>query len=123
MVTRTDDGRARVELFGVGDEGAVAGSEPERVAPRQMYAVLAAVLVTGAVFFCVTSRYFDPFTPVAPDAQQHFYEGQARALLGGRLDVPADAIGDEAIVVAGRDYGYYGIAPALLRLPIMVFAP
>ncbi|PTX92602.1 hypothetical protein DB354_14850 [Opitutus sp. ER46] len=46
-----------------------------------------------------------------------FYDYQAQSLLAGRLDVPDEAIRDEAFVVGGRYYGYFGPTPAILRLP------
>lgn len=50
-----------------------------------------------------------------------FYDFQALSLLRGRLDVPQVAIGDEAFIHAGRYYGYFGLTPALLRLPFVAF--
>ena len=51
----------------------------------------------------------------------NFYEHQAASLLQGRLDVPSEAISGEAFIVNGRRYGYFGITPALLRLPFVIF--
>jgi hypothetical protein len=82
--------------------------------------VVVTIVLAGVLFFFVTTNHF-AFTRDGPDAQGRFYEGQATAILHGHLDVPRSAIGDEAIVVGGRDYGYYGIAPALLRVPVMAF--
>jgi hypothetical protein len=50
-----------------------------------------------------------------------FYDHQATSLLHGRLDVPTDAIGGEAFVFEGRTYGYFGLTPALLRLPFVIY--
>lgn len=62
-------------------------------------------------------RLFDsePFT--------EFYDAQARAMLHCRLDVPPRAIGFEAFVRDGKSYGYFGIGPALLRLPLAAVFP
>ncbi len=46
-----------------------------------------------------------------------FYDFQAKSLLEGRLDVPLEAIQFEAFVREGKVYGYFGLTPALLRLP------
>lgn len=46
-----------------------------------------------------------------------FYDHQASSLLHGRLDVPEEALGGEAFIHEGKVYGYFGITPALLRLP------
>ena len=49
-----------------------------------------------------------------------FYDAQARSLIEGRLDVPAAAIGSEAFTFQGKTYGYFGIGPALLRIPLVI---
>jgi hypothetical protein len=48
-----------------------------------------------------------------------FYDAQARSILAGRLDVPPAAIGTESFTFQGRTYGYFGIAPSLLRIPLV----
>jgi hypothetical protein len=40
--------------------------------------------------------------------------------LNGHVDVPREAIGFEAFIVNGRYYGYFGIGPALLRIPLLL---
>ena len=52
-----------------------------------------------------------------------FYDAQAKSLLEGRLDVAPVAISGEAFVRDGKSYGYFGIAPALLRLPLNLLLP
>jgi len=49
-----------------------------------------------------------------------FYDALARSILHGHLDVPRDAIGVEAFTFEGRAYGYFGIGPALLRIPLVL---
>ena len=49
-----------------------------------------------------------------------FYDAQARSLIAGRLDVPQAAIGTESFTFHGRTYGYFGIGPALLRVPLVL---
>ena len=49
-----------------------------------------------------------------------FYDYQALSLLQGRLDVFCPAIQGEAFVIDGRCYGYFGITPALLRIPFVL---
>jgi hypothetical protein len=65
-------------------------------------------LVTGGTFRFVFEESFG-----------QFYDYQAASLLRGRLDVPADALAGERFEVNGKIYGYYGITPALLRLPVV----
>lgn len=49
-----------------------------------------------------------------------FYDAQALSMIDGRFDVPPSAIGFEAFTVHGKTYGYFGIAPALLRIPLVI---
>ncbi|MSU22439.1 MAG: hypothetical protein EXS32_01295 [Opitutus sp.] len=55
-----------------------------------------------------------------PEVFGIFYDYQAASLLHGRLDVPAAGISGEAFVVDGKHYGYFGVTPALLRLPFVI---
>lgn len=48
-----------------------------------------------------------------------FFDAQAKSLLKGRLDVPLSAIQAEAFIVNGKYYGYFGLTPALLRIPLV----
>lgn len=48
-----------------------------------------------------------------------FYDGQARAFLHFRLDVPAGLAGPEGFLIDGRTYLYYGPFLAVLRLPFV----
>jgi hypothetical protein len=52
-----------------------------------------------------------------------FYDAYARAILHGHVDVPRSAIGLEAFTFEGKTYGYFGIAPALLRIPLVLIFP
>ena len=71
---------------------------------------LFAALVTGGTFRFRFSEVFGIF-----------YDYQAASLLHARLDVPEAGISGEAFVVAGKYYGYFGVTPALLRLPFVIF--
>jgi hypothetical protein len=51
----------------------------------------------------------------------NFYDLQVRAIFAGRLSLPTGSIGIEAFVHDGRQYSYFGIFPALLRMPILAF--
>ena len=59
-----------------------------------------------------------PFT--YPRALCWFYDYQATSILQGRLDVPYVALPGEAYHIDGKFYGYFGITPALLRIPLLV---
>lgn len=49
-----------------------------------------------------------------------FYDAQARSIIEGRLDVPPAAIGTEAFIFQGKTYGYFGVGPSLLRIPLVL---
>lgn len=51
------------------------------------------------------------------------YDSLAASLLRGSSEVDPDAIRWEAFVVDGRSYTYFGLFPALLRLPAALTAP
>lgn len=84
--------------------------------PPHMWFVASALLCTATFGTLVTNG---TFTFIFADDYSGFYDYQARSLLAGRLDVPEEAIGGEAFVVNGRMYGYFGVTPALLRLPFV----
>ena len=48
-----------------------------------------------------------------------FFDEQAHAILDGHLDVDPDVTGIEGFVHDGRTQLYFGVVPALLRLPIV----
>lgn len=52
-----------------------------------------------------------------------FYDAQGDSMLQGELSVPCSAIGAEAFVVEDRCYGYFGITPSLLRIPLNLCWP
>ena len=49
-----------------------------------------------------------------------FFDLQAQAIRHGHLWVPKDTLGIEGFEVNGRSYLYFGIFPALLRLPLQL---
>lgn len=54
-----------------------------------------------------------------PTVRGMTFNSMALNLLEGRFDVDPAAIGDEAFERDGRSYAYFGIFPALLRLPLI----
>lgn len=50
-----------------------------------------------------------------------FYDAQAHSLLDGRLDVPLDVVGLEGFAVDGRTQIYFGLSPAVLRVPLVAW--
>ena len=89
--------------------------------PRSRFFVACAIggLVATVVFawmITLGSGHFfgrDPFGG--------FYDAQARSLLHGHWDIPANAALFERFKLDGRYYMYFGPWPALLRMPIIAF--
>lgn len=50
-----------------------------------------------------------------------FYDAQAHSILDGRLDVPLEVVGLEGFVIDGRTQIYFGLSPAVLRLPFVAW--
>ncbi len=103
----------------------IAAHPPGRVAPRVIHGhdtaphvwAAASILVCGAVFAALVTG--GTFRFLVEDSFGTFYDHQAASLLRGHLDVPGEALSGEAFVVGGKIYGYFGITPALLRLPLV----
>ena len=58
-----------------------------------------------------------------PDGPSQFFDATADALLEGRVDVDPYHIGREAFLFGDRTYGYFGVTPALLRMPLHALVP
>jgi hypothetical protein len=81
-------------------------------------------LCSGAMVFYVfgwiTNWSFDPTSTIRAD---YFFTAQADALLRGRFWVDPKAMpffADECFYVAGKCYGYFGLTPSILRIPILL---
>ena len=58
-------------------------------------------------------------TQFANGAYSQFFDLQAEALVRGDLALPENSIGIEAFVVDGREQMYFGLFPAILRMPVV----
>ena len=83
-------------------------------------------LCGGAMVFYVygwlTKWSFDPSVAWTIRAD-YFFTAQADALLRGRLWVDPKSMpffSDECFYVAGKCYGYFGLTPSILRIPILL---
>ncbi len=80
-------------------------------------------LCGGAMAFYVygwlTKWSFDPSVASRPD---YFFTAQADALLRGRFWVDPKSMNavSECFYIAGKCYGYFGLTPSLLRIPLLV---
>jgi hypothetical protein len=74
----------------------------------------------AAVYLLVATRAGTGITRTQFDnrAYSQFFDLQADALLRGDLALPENSIGIEAFVVDGREQMYFGLFPALARLPV-----
>jgi hypothetical protein len=66
----------------------------------------------------ISGGSFDPFGPAYG---WQAYNHQALSLAAGKLDIPAEAISGEGLYLGGEVHMYYGLIPAVLRLPLMPF--
>jgi hypothetical protein len=96
----------------------------------RFYKTHAFILPSSLIVLCVFTWFitYGTWRLFVPEDEQSsfadlFYDAQAISLLNGRLDVPPEAIGFEAFVYKGKYYGYFGIVPALLRLPVLGLFP
>jgi hypothetical protein len=80
--------------------------------------VMAALVAIGYLAF-VTHGDFDLFG--ISDFKGLTFNSMLLHMLDGRFDVDPAAIRVEAFVRGGRSYAYFGIFPALLRLPLLPF--
>ena len=78
------------------------------------FGVLGAVVVFWLLATCLQPWHLFAEGPYTSD----FYDVQARSIVHGHLDVPADVAGLEGFEVDGKTQLYFGIGPALLRLPL-----
>lgn len=82
-----------------------------------------AVLCSGAFalfFFGFATRWtFDPWT-IGTFWPGHFFSAQADAMLHGRLWIDRGELPGECVFVDGRCTGYFGLAPSVLRIPVVM---
>lgn len=76
--------------------------------------IVSLILSTILFAFTITGG---SFLLLEPEVLGSYYDHLSNSLLDFRLDVPAEAIGSEAMIFEGRHYGYFGPTPALLRIP------
>jgi len=104
-----------------GDE--TAGNQPSRLAAargqtlRDDAHLLPSFLI--ALFVCAWFVTWGDWKFFEKDEFCGFYDAQAKSMITGHLDVPPAAIGTEAFTFQGKTFGYFGIAPALLRVPLV----
>ncbi|MEK7996613.1 MAG: hypothetical protein AAB403_22655 [Planctomycetota bacterium] len=98
---------------------AAVKQSPARLA-RDWFLAPGVLLVLGIFSWFATYGTFRFFEP---ESFGQFYDAQASSFLQGRVDVPPESLGAEALVRNGKYYGYFGPTPALLRLPLNLLLP
>jgi hypothetical protein len=88
-------------------------------AHARFLAILLAVLPLH--YFGLVSLAAPGLTLDVPSQHGLTYNSMALRLLEGRFDVDPAVIGDEGFFRNGRTYAYFGIFPALLRIPLVPF--
>ena len=83
---------------------------------RRSVAAIAGVL---AVWYAALATQFD-FRLLTGQPTAMVFNAMLASLLDGRFDVAPDPIGLEGFLRDGHVYAYFGILPALLRLPLLL---
>jgi hypothetical protein len=87
---------------------------------KHLYIVPSFALVLLVFCWLITQgdwRFFEQ------EGLSRYYDAVAQSLLQGRLDVPRVDIEPEAFIHDGKAYGYFGMAPALGRIPLILALP
>ncbi len=98
-------------------------THPDHRASRTSAALFYAILILMAAvyyFLLVMDGSLDLFRPLGPEGQRGMtFNSMLEHLLHGEFDVDPAAITSEGQVRDGKTYTYFGIIPALLRLPLL----
>jgi len=84
---------------------------------RALAGWLAIGLIIFVYYFGLATQF--RFEPWPTTSGGFVFNSQLRSLLEGRFDIDPRIIGNEAFVREGKTYTYFGILPALLRLPLL----
>lgn len=97
------------------------------ITPSPCFRIVISVLmvfVAGFLFIWLENKEPSSQHQANPATRaNHFYSAQASSLLDGHVDVPVAALPGECIMERGKCYGYFGITPSILRLPVVAFNP
>lgn len=75
-------------------------------------------------FFLITKfkfdfNYWEEQNPLSQSTR--FFGEQLRSIVHGRLDVPRDYLPGECFFREDKCFGYFGVTPSLIRLPLLFF--
>jgi hypothetical protein len=91
-----------------------------RLAATNWAIILCCLVPAGIYYAMLITLGFPSFFTAHPHGLT--FNSMLLHLLNGTFDVDPQTIGDEGIVRNGMSYTYFGIVPALLRLPFLAFA-
>lgn len=89
---------------------------------RRTWATLAGVGIGGMAYFLILLDFsWSPGRRATGSGYaSQFFDLQAQALRDGHLWLPKGSLGIEGFVVDGRTHMYFGLFPALLRVPVQL---
>src|SRR6516164_5351280 len=87
------------------------------IAKRVLYAIL--ILAAAIYYFVLAMDGLNVFKPPETAARGMVFNSMLEHLLHGEFDVDPSAIAFEGSLRDGKTYTYFGILPALLRLPLL----
>jgi hypothetical protein len=88
-----------------------------RVSKRLLYAIL--IFVAAIYYLVLAMDGLNLFKPPETAARGMVFNSMLEHLLHGEFDVDPSAIAFEGSLREGKTYTYFGILPALLRLPLL----
>ncbi len=77
------------------------------------------LLTSVVVYFFATGGTMNPREDFPTLGASRFFWAQASVIAHGRLSVLPDYLAGECFVVKGKCFGYFGLAPSILRLPLL----
>lgn len=83
--------------------------------------VTAAALVLLPAYYYASARSWRPDGATNWGASR-FFRAQLQAMLHGRLDVQPSSLAGECFVRGERCFGYFGLSPSVLRMPVALFS-
>jgi hypothetical protein len=88
-----------------------------RISEMLLYGIL--ILVAATYYFVLAMDGFNLLKPLELAARGMVFNSMLEHLLHGEFDVDPTAIAFEGSLRDGKTYTYFGIVPALLRLPLL----
>lgn len=85
----------------------------------RLRSLLAAFLMAVPAYYFASARSWRPDGATNWGASR-FFNAQMHAILNGRLDVDSNSLPGECFVRGTRCFGYFGLTPSLLRLPVAI---